>query len=70
MGGLNLSWTLLLGFSVLVLHLLSVTLARALRTYSPSQLEELCEERGLAALADDVADYDERTERAPRPWLW
>ncbi|AGA30878.1 hemolysin family protein [Singulisphaera acidiphila] len=64
MGGLNLGWTLLLGFFVLSLHLLSVTLARALRTYSPSRLEELCAERGLAALADDVADFDERTERS------
>ncbi|SIO20291.1 Hemolysin, contains CBS domains [Singulisphaera sp. GP187] len=63
MGGLNLGWTLLLGFFVLALHLLSVTLARALRTYSPSRLEALCSDRGLAALADDVADFDERTER-------
>jgi CBS domain containing-hemolysin-like protein len=63
--GLNLGWTtLLLGFVVLVLHLVSVTLARALRTYSPSRLEELCAEHGLAALADEVADHDERTERS------
>jgi len=63
-GGLNLGWTLLLGIVVLALHLVSVTLARALRTYSPSQLEEMCGERGLGALADDVADHDERTERS------
>lgn len=64
MGGLNLGGTLFLGCFVLALHLVSVTLARALRTYSPSQLEERCTERGLAALADDVADHDERTERS------
>ena len=64
MGGLNLTWTLLLSLVVLILHLVSVTLARALRTYSTSQLEDLCADRGCAALADDVEDYDERTERS------
>lgn len=49
---------------VLVPHLLSVTLARALRTYSRSRLEDLCEARGHADRADAVAHLDEATERA------
>jgi CBS domain containing-hemolysin-like protein len=63
-GGLNQSWTLGLGIVVLALHLVSVTFARALRTYSRSRLDELFDESGHASWADEVAHLDERTERS------
>jgi CBS domain containing-hemolysin-like protein len=62
--GLNLAGTLALGLPVLALHLLSVTLTKALRTYSRSRLEQLCARRGRPGRADDVAHHDARTERA------
>jgi CBS domain containing-hemolysin-like protein len=49
---------------VLALHVISVALAKALRTYSRSRLEDLCERRGHARRADEIARFDERTERA------
>ena len=61
---ITLVWTLALGIPVLTLHLLSVTLTKALRTYSRSRLENLCAERGHPGRADEVAHNDERTERA------
>lgn len=64
MDGLNAGWTAALGLPALVLHLLSVTLTKALRTYSRSRLEDLCERLGHAGRADDVARQVERTERA------
>lgn len=54
----------LLGLPLLVLHLLSVTLTRALRTYSRSRLEELCQRRGKPGLAFEIAQKDEATEAA------
>jgi CBS domain containing-hemolysin-like protein len=62
--GLNLSWTLALGLPVLALHLVSVTLTKALRTYSRSRLEEVTARRGHPGRADAIAHQDERTERA------
>jgi CBS domain containing-hemolysin-like protein len=62
--GLNWSWVLGLGLPVLGLHLVSVTLAKALRTYSRSRLEEVCASRRRDARADDVAQHDEATERS------
>ncbi len=64
MDGLTLGWTVVAGLPVLTLHLVSVTLTKALRTYSRSRLEELCEDRGKPRRADDVAREDERTERS------
>lgn len=64
MGGLSLNWILPLGLVVLPLHLVSVTLARALRTYSRSRLEDLCDERGVPGLADEIDHEDEQTERS------
>ena len=64
MVGLNLGGTLSVGLLVLALHLVSVTLTRALRTYSRSRLEDLCARRGHPARADEVAHLDEPTERA------
>ncbi len=61
---MTLLWTLAIGLPVLTLHLISVTLTRALRTYSRSRLEELCADRGHPGRADEVAHHDERTERA------
>ncbi len=52
-----------LGFLAAV-HLATVAFSRALRAYSPSLLEELCERRGHANRADKIADHDERTGRA------
>lgn len=61
---LNLDWAIVLGPPILAVHLLSVTLTRALRMYSPSRLEERCQRLGRPARADDVARHDQRTERA------
>jgi CBS domain containing-hemolysin-like protein len=62
--GLEPSGAIVLGVVVLALHLVSVTLTRALRTYSRSRLEERCARRGHPGRADDVARHDERTERS------
>ncbi|MEJ7637242.1 MAG: hemolysin family protein [Singulisphaera sp.] len=64
MVSLNLGWTLGLGLPVLALHLVSVTLSRALRTYSRSRLEEVCADRGRPQRADQIMHEDERTERS------
>jgi CBS domain containing-hemolysin-like protein len=56
--------TLGIGVLVLIVHMVSVCLARALRTYSRSRLEELCERRGRPSYADEIARFDERTERS------
>ena len=69
MAGLNLGWTLGLGLPVLALHLVSVALTRALRTYSRSRLEEVCAARGRPGRADEVAHHDERDRAAP-PRRW
>jgi len=61
--GINLGWTVVVGVPALAVHLVSVTLTRALRTYSRSRLEDLCEAHGHPGRADDVAHEDERTER-------
>lgn len=63
MDGINLGWTVVVGVPALAVHLVSVTLTRALRTYSRSRLEDLCEAHGHPGRADDVAHEDERTER-------
>jgi CBS domain containing-hemolysin-like protein len=62
--GLNLSAAVLLGLVALALHLVSVTLTKALRTYSRSRLEERCAAKGHPERAADVAHRDERTERS------
>jgi len=61
---LNLGATLILGLLVLATHLVSVMLAKAIRTYSRSRLEALCAARGHAERADEVVHFDERTERS------
>lgn len=62
--GLGLDWILALGVTTLVLHLGSVTLTKALRTYSRSRLEDVCASRGHPERADDVTHHDEATERS------
>ena len=62
--GLILKGALVLGPLVLGVHLVSFALARALRTYSPSLLEDVADERGHAPLADDVEHHGEATEQA------
>ena len=64
MVGLNLAGAFVLGLILLALHLLSVTLTKALRAYSPSRLEDLCRRNGRPARAEEVGQQEERTERA------
>ena len=64
MGLVRADWTILLALPVLVLHLLSVTLTKALRNYSRSRLEEYCDRHGRPGRADEVAHAGERTERS------
>src|SRR6478672_1712200 len=44
------------------MHMISVALTKALRTYSRSRLEEVCALRGHPSRADDVAHHEEQTE--------
>jgi CBS domain containing-hemolysin-like protein len=62
--GLSWEWVLALGVAVLALHLPARALARALRTYSRSRLEELSAARRHPHRADDVVHHDEATELA------
>jgi CBS domain containing-hemolysin-like protein len=54
---------LTLGLPALALHIVTVMLTRALRSYSRSRLEQYAGERGHAERASQVAHLDERTER-------
>jgi CBS domain containing-hemolysin-like protein len=60
---ITIGWAVALGAPMLALHTLAVLLARALRTYSRSILEEVCERHGRPRRADEIAHQDERTER-------
>jgi CBS domain containing-hemolysin-like protein len=57
-------WLVALCLPLLALHMASVALARALRTYSRSRLEEVCNSGGHPERADEIARLDEKTERA------
>jgi CBS domain containing-hemolysin-like protein len=59
---MSLKWVIGLGPLVLLVHLVSVALAKALRAYSRSRLEEVCVLRGHPRRADEVAHRDEATE--------
>lgn len=61
--GLNFGGLLALAVPFLALHILAVLLARALRTYSRSRLEEVCRQQGRPERADQILHLDERTER-------
>lgn len=64
MNNLTLGWVLSAGLALLALHMVSAALAKALRTYSRSRLEEVCAARGRPERAETIARWDERTERA------
>lgn len=64
MVNLTLALELGLGLPILALHMLAVALAKALRTYSRSRLEEVCAARGHEGRADAIAHHDESTERS------
>ncbi len=64
MAALNLGGALLLGLALLTAQAVLVALGRALRTYSRSRLEEVCEAHGRPKRADAIAHDDETTERA------
>ena len=55
---------LLLGLALLTAQAVLVAFGRALRTYSRSRLEEVCDAHGRPRRADFVAHDDEETERA------
>src|SRR5262245_2578010 len=55
---------LAIGLPVLALHLVSIALVKALRSYSRSLLEQRCRQRGHPERAEAVAQLDLRTERS------
>ncbi len=63
MSGLSTALALVAGLVALAAHLISVSLTRALRTYSRSRLEEVCAARGHPERAAEVAHFDEKAER-------
>ena len=64
MADLSLGWTLGLGLPALAVQTVSIAMARALRVYSRSRLEEICEAAGRPERADEIARDDEKTDRA------
>jgi CBS domain containing-hemolysin-like protein len=64
LAALNLAQALAIGLPLLAIQGLLVALGRALRTYSRSRLEEVCEAHGRPKRADAIAHDDEETERA------
>ena len=61
---MSMDWPIAVGLPILALHLISVTLTKALRNYSRSRLEDYCTRHGRAGRADQVAHADDRTERS------
>jgi magnesium and cobalt exporter, CNNM family len=55
---------LMVGVPVVALHLFVIAWTKALRSYSPSLLEERCQAHGRRERAEEVARLDQRTERA------
>jgi CBS domain containing-hemolysin-like protein len=64
MDGLSWTWMLALGLPILVVHLFSIALTKALQSHSRSLLEERCEELGRAYRAHEVEHWAHKTERA------
>jgi CBS domain containing-hemolysin-like protein len=64
MDGLSLGVTLGFGTLALAIHMIAVTLSRALRTYSRSRLEEVCEANGRPERASQIMHFDDRSERS------
>ena len=63
---LNLAGPVALGLVLLALHLVSVTLSRALRDLLPSRLEDRCRRPGAARPWPTIVHQDERTEQRRR----
>ena len=61
---LSVAGMLAMGLPALALHLFSIALTKALRSYSRSLLQERCEARGHPERADAVAHLGQRTERS------
>jgi CBS domain containing-hemolysin-like protein len=61
---LSLGGAIGLGLALLAWQAVSVAFGRALRTYSRSRLEEVCDNHGRPGRADAIAHDDETTERA------
>jgi magnesium and cobalt transporter len=61
---LSLPFTIGLGVPALAIQGVTVALARALRVYSRSRLERICDLKGRPERADLIARHDEETERA------
>jgi CBS domain containing-hemolysin-like protein len=61
---LSLPWTIGVGVPALVVQTITVAMARALRVYSRSRLEDVCAASGHPGRADEIARVDEKTERA------
>jgi CBS domain containing-hemolysin-like protein len=61
---LSVAGMLAIGLPILALHLFSIALVKALRSYSRSLLEQRCTQRGHPQRADAVAHLDQRTERS------
>ena len=64
MVGLTSSVMLVLALPSVVAHLTTITLTKALQSYSRSRLEEYCADHGKPERAAEVAHLDETTERA------
>ena len=64
MAELSLPWTIGIGVPALVVQTITVAMARALRVYSRSRLEDVCAANGHDDRADEIARLDEKTERA------
>ena len=64
MGGLSSEFFWIFAAIGLAFHCATVALAQALRTYSRSRLEDVCEANGRPDRADMIARNDEATEQA------
>jgi len=64
LAALNLGGPLGLGLLLLAIQAVTVAMGRALRTYSRSRLQEVCEAKGRPGRADAIGHDDESTERA------
>lgn len=64
MDGLSLTWIFALGLPLLLCHVVSIALTKALQWHSRSLLEERCESNGRPARAQEVEHLAHKTERA------
>jgi CBS domain containing-hemolysin-like protein len=64
MNGMSLTWILAVGLPVMAMHLVSIALTKAIRSYSRSLLEDRCADRGRHERAQEVEHRAHKTERA------